>query len=268
MHKLRLLIASCSLAATLASADNESFGGIGVTITPSASGVMVVDVIPGSPASQASLQPEDQITAVDGQSLAGLTIDQSRNLLRGLSGSSMQIEYLRGTRTASASLERAPLQIVDLDAQKISSWYGKNANLSGDELGYLAAKESEAPLLGVMQNGRVIDADATASAEQLQGVYMGSVVDQDQQSTVSGALGASQLRSFDRETIRFELQAAGSATLRLLDAQGQTVAQLFLEQGLQGINAMNWNGKALSSGRYLLRIEHLGSVSGYPVYLR
>lgn len=268
MHKMRLLMASCSLAVALASADNESFGGIGVTITPSASGVLVVDVIPGSPAALASLHPDDQITAVDGQFLAGLTIDQSRNLLRGLSGSSMQIEYLRGTQSASTSLKRVPLQIVDLDAQKITSWYGKSTNLSGDELGYLASKESESSLLGVMQNGRVIDADATVSAEQLQGVYMESVAEQDQGSNALNALAGSELRSFDRETIRFELRAAGSATLRLLDAQGQSVAQLSLEQGLQGVNTLNWNGKALSSGRYLLRIEHQGSVSGYPVYLR
>lgn len=270
MHRFRTFILSSALVCSMAfAASSESFGGIGVTITPSQSGVQVVDIIPGSPAAQAGLQANDQITSIDGVSLIGLTIDQCREKIRGAVGSTLEVGLIRGAVATTATMERAGLAITDINSQSVESWYGKTTDLSSDELSYLAEKDaaSGTALLGVMQNGRVLSADATVNAEQLQGVYMTLPQSQDDAPALRQAAGSS-LRLFSRSSIAFELKSAGTAVLRLVNSQGQTVRSMTIEQAKTGINTHSWDGSAIANGSYTLRIEHQGTVSGYNVNLR
>jgi carboxyl-terminal processing protease len=59
------------------------FGGIGLEVTDKDGLLQVVSPIDGSPAALAGIKPGDIVTAVDGKSLTGLTLDEAIARLRG-----------------------------------------------------------------------------------------------------------------------------------------------------------------------------------------
>jgi carboxyl-terminal processing protease len=71
------------------------FGGLGLEITQEEGWVKVVSPMDGTPAAAAGMQAEDFITAVDGESLLGLTLDESLELLRGPVGSEVVLTVVR-----------------------------------------------------------------------------------------------------------------------------------------------------------------------------
>ena len=78
------------------------------TFTPSG-GVLVTDVVPGSPADAAGIEPGDLITAIDNQSVA--TPNQvNAALARMHPGEQVTIQYQRGpfVQSAQVTLEARP----------------------------------------------------------------------------------------------------------------------------------------------------------------
>ena len=71
------------------------FGGLGLEVTQEEGWVKVVSPIDGTPAAAAGMQSGDFITAVDGESLMGLTLDEALELLRGPVGSEVIITVVR-----------------------------------------------------------------------------------------------------------------------------------------------------------------------------
>lgn len=71
------------------------FGGLGIEITQEEGWVKVVSPIDGTPADAAGMQSGDFITAVDGESLLGLTVDEAVDLMRGPVGSEVVITVVR-----------------------------------------------------------------------------------------------------------------------------------------------------------------------------
>ena len=71
------------------------FGGLGIEVTQEEGFVKVVSPIDGTPADAAGIEAGDFITHVDGQSLMGLTLDQSVDMMRGPVGSEIVITVLR-----------------------------------------------------------------------------------------------------------------------------------------------------------------------------
>ena len=71
------------------------FGGLGIEVTQEDGFVKVVTPMDDTPASEAGLQSGDFITHLDGESLLGLTLDQSVELLRGPVGSEIIITIVR-----------------------------------------------------------------------------------------------------------------------------------------------------------------------------
>ena len=71
------------------------FGGLGLEITQEEGWVKVVSPMDGTPAAAAGMEAEDFITAVDGESLLGLTLDGSLELLRGPVGSEVVLTVVR-----------------------------------------------------------------------------------------------------------------------------------------------------------------------------
>jgi len=64
-----------------------NFVGLGVELKAQNGGLVIVRVIPGSPAEEAGVRAGDRIQAIDGQSTGNLTTDQAANLLQGADGS-------------------------------------------------------------------------------------------------------------------------------------------------------------------------------------
>lgn len=68
-----------------------TFSGIGVMIEQSAEGVIIVNVLPGTPAAEAGLRAGEQIVSVDGRDVADAPIDAVVRLVRGEEGSTVRL---------------------------------------------------------------------------------------------------------------------------------------------------------------------------------
>ena len=71
------------------------FGGLGIEVTQEEGFVKVVSPIDGTPADAAGIMAGDFITAVDGESVLGLTLDDAVDLMRGPVGSEILITVVR-----------------------------------------------------------------------------------------------------------------------------------------------------------------------------
>ena len=87
---------------------NNAYVGIGITITvrPEGDGFLVTKVNEGGPAEAAGMLPEDVIVEIEGQSAAGMTADEARNLVRGKPDTQVQLEVRRGSETLTFSVTR------------------------------------------------------------------------------------------------------------------------------------------------------------------
>ncbi len=72
-----------------------AFGGLGIEVTQEEGFVKVVAPMDGTPAAAAGMMAGDFITHVDGESLLGLTLDESVDLMRGPVGSEIIITVVR-----------------------------------------------------------------------------------------------------------------------------------------------------------------------------
>ena len=100
---------------------SESFGGIGVSIYQVRDGVKVAEVIPGTPAAETKLQANDVIIAVDGKSLKGKSIEESKAKLRGQKNKPLEITFVSGVDTLSATLRRTQITVKDLESEGVES---------------------------------------------------------------------------------------------------------------------------------------------------
>jgi len=71
------------------------FGGLGIEVTQEEGWVKVVSPMDGTPADAAGMMAGDYITAVNGESVMGLTLDQAVELMRGPIGSEIVITVVR-----------------------------------------------------------------------------------------------------------------------------------------------------------------------------
>ena len=71
------------------------FGGLGIEVTQEDGYVKVITPMDDTPAFEAGIEAGDFITAVDGKSLLGLTLNQAVDLMRGPVGSEIIITVVR-----------------------------------------------------------------------------------------------------------------------------------------------------------------------------
>lgn len=71
------------------------FGGLGIEVTQEEGWVKVVSPMDGTPAEAAGIMAGDYITAVDGESVLGLTLDEAVAMMRGPVGSEIIITVVR-----------------------------------------------------------------------------------------------------------------------------------------------------------------------------
>jgi carboxyl-terminal processing protease len=82
------------------------FTGIGVAVDPNRSGLLIARVFDSSPAARASLQAGDEIVAVDGRNLAGVSAETAAALIKGPPGTDVAIVVRehRGAHTLSRTV--------------------------------------------------------------------------------------------------------------------------------------------------------------------
>ena len=110
--------------------DGGDFGGTGIVIQidEATKLISVSNVVPDGPADKAGVQQDDLITAIDGTSTKGLTIQQASSKLRGKEGTSVTLSIQRsGAAIAPVALTRAKIHQLSV--------YGK---MLPGKIGYVA----------------------------------------------------------------------------------------------------------------------------------
>lgn len=130
----------------------NAYVGIGITITVSQEvpGLEVMVVNEGSSAEEAGLQVGDIITAVEGQSTAGLTTSQVRDLVRGKEGTQVSITYLRSGQEHTVSVTRRRVKIQVARGELLEGGVGLVTIVNFDDR---CAEESIAAIENLLAQG-------------------------------------------------------------------------------------------------------------------
>src|SRR5919197_589005 len=88
------------------------FGGLGIEVTMQDGLIKVVSPMDGTPAAEAGLQPGDLISALDGQPIMGLSLNDAVEKMRGEVGSSIKLTIVRGDQDPfEVTLKRAVIAV-------------------------------------------------------------------------------------------------------------------------------------------------------------
>jgi carboxyl-terminal processing protease len=86
------------------------FAGVGVSVNPVKRGLLVLNVIPGSPAAGVGIRTADVITAVNGRSIAGAEARTASSKIRGKAGTLVRLTVRSPSgKTRTLSVKRAKL---------------------------------------------------------------------------------------------------------------------------------------------------------------
>ncbi len=92
------------------------FVGLGVELKSAADGLLVVHVIPASPAQRAGLLAGDHIVGIAGRPIGGMHVDAAAQLLQGPEGSLVTLAVLRGVGPARAmSVRREHVEVPSIE---------------------------------------------------------------------------------------------------------------------------------------------------------
>lgn len=97
-----------------------NFVGLGVELKADNGALLIVHVIPRSPAEKAGIHDGDRITAVDGQATAALSTDEAASLLTGEEGSLVRVTVnTTGQQPRELTVRRASVEVPSLEGVKI-----------------------------------------------------------------------------------------------------------------------------------------------------
>jgi carboxyl-terminal processing protease len=104
------------------------FGGLGIEVTQEDGLIKVVTPIDDTPASRGGILSGDIISAIDGENVQGLTLNQAVDKMRGAPNTTVTLKILRGPNkdAQDIKLTRAVIQIKSVRAHQI-----------GDDIGYI-----------------------------------------------------------------------------------------------------------------------------------
>ena len=88
------------------------FGGLGIEVTMEGGVVKVVSPIDGNPAQRAGIKSGDYITAIDGQQVMGMTLDEAVSKMRGKLGTKVKLQIRRpNQKPFDVTLKREEIKI-------------------------------------------------------------------------------------------------------------------------------------------------------------
>lgn len=105
---------------------NNAYIGIGVTITPNEdqTGLLVTQVTEGGSAEEADIRVGDVIVAVSGKPVAGQTLDEIRNQIRGEENTQVEITVERGGKQITAMVTRKQIKTAVATAKMLKNKIG------------------------------------------------------------------------------------------------------------------------------------------------
>jgi carboxyl-terminal processing protease len=97
-----------------------NFVGLGVELKADKEGLLIVNVIRGSPAARAGIANGDHLTAVDGQSTVGISTDQAANILSGGEGTLARVTAVTpGEAPRELTIRREHVEVPSIDEARI-----------------------------------------------------------------------------------------------------------------------------------------------------
>jgi carboxyl-terminal processing protease len=99
--------------------------GIGVVIrTNDANEIEVVGILENTPAQRAGVLPGDVFAEVNGRSMSGVNQTELATLVRGPVGTTVDIVFRRGTTLVSLTIERARIEVPNIEAEVVAEGIG------------------------------------------------------------------------------------------------------------------------------------------------
>jgi carboxyl-terminal processing protease len=95
--------------------------GIGAQVEERDGKILVVTPLPGSPAERAGVLPGDEIVAVDGESVEGVSLRDTVMKIRGKEGTAVKLELRRNGSPLRVSIVRAKIEIPEIVAEFLGS---------------------------------------------------------------------------------------------------------------------------------------------------
>jgi len=90
----------------------QSISGIGAQLDQDAQGnIIVMSPLAGQPAAKAGVQAKDIISTINGQSTAGMSVNDAVNKIRGKKGSKVTLVVVRGNRQLNFTITRNTIQV-------------------------------------------------------------------------------------------------------------------------------------------------------------
>ena len=133
---------------------NNAYVGIGITITvrTEGDGFAVTKVNEGGPAEAVGMKAGDVIVEIEGQSAAGMTADDARNLVRGKPDTQVQLKVRRGSETIPFSVTRKEVLTPVATGKMLEGTIGLVTSVNFDARCF---DESKAAIDALVKNGAV-----------------------------------------------------------------------------------------------------------------
>lgn len=130
----------------------NAYVGVGITISiaEDGSGFEILKVDEGGPAEEAGMLPEDVIVLIEGQSAAGMTTAEARDLVRGKEGTQVNLSVRRGEETIEMSVTRRTVKTPVAKAQMLENGIGLVTIYNFDDR---CAQETVAAILSLQEQG-------------------------------------------------------------------------------------------------------------------
>lgn len=129
----------------------DNMVGIGVEIEAHPQGLKILKALSGGPAAQATLQRGDIITAVDGTSVAGASLNQAVDLIAGPAGSPIKLELRRGNMVGDVTLTRRAFDVHSVAEVRMEA--NNVGYIKLDQFAQASTKEMDEALWSLHQQG-------------------------------------------------------------------------------------------------------------------
>jgi carboxyl-terminal processing protease len=96
---------------------NSEFSGVGLQVSRHPKGLRVDAVYDGSPAKRAGLRPGDVIVSADGHDLAGMSQQESVDLVKGPPGSDVRLTWISGGHRRTKTVARSTVTVPVVASQ-------------------------------------------------------------------------------------------------------------------------------------------------------
>lgn len=208
--------------------DGGTFAGTGIVIQqdPQTKYIDVSNVIPDGPADKAGIQQDDVITAIDGASTKGLSLQQASTRLRGKAGTQVQLSIERSGKPLAAPIAITRAQIHQLSVYE-KMLPGKIGYVDLTVFGRDTGAELERALDRLQQEGaRAIVMDLRDNG----GGYLEAALDVSSKFIASGPIVSVESRASNVTTYEAENTAIAPVPLAVL-VNGHTASASEITSG-------------------------------------